>query len=105
MPSPYGMKRSADSYYQYAGSPQHYILNWTGMPEPGTRAGETRGLGDYPVSMSMASGRRSVLHSGTEQTHIYDGLGQFGLSRNEKRFLVIAGAGIAGYLLWKKMKK
>ena len=68
-------------------------------------------LGNYtthPVSMSMQSGRRSVLHTGPEQSHLYDalppGLGQFGLSRNEKR-LVVGGAIVAAlYWAWKKYK-
>lgn len=121
MPSPYG-SRSASSYYQHAGAPHHYTLEWEGMPPGPTWAAETRGLGcdgdyidvtatfhkslgDYPVAMSMEAGRRSILHSGPEQTHIYDGLGVFGLSRNEGRLLMVVGIGLAGWLAWKQMKR
>ena len=45
MPSPYG-SRSAATYYQHAGAPQHYVWNWEGLPPGPTRAGETRELGD-----------------------------------------------------------
>ena len=102
--------------------PRHYILNWEGLPPGPTRAAETRALGcdnyldvtatahlrkslgDYPVAMSMQSGRNSVLHSGPEQTHLIDGLGVFGLSRNEQRLAVVAGLGVAGFLAWRLFK-
>lgn len=128
MPSPYGSKRSANSYYQHAAVAQHYNYNWDGIPPGPTRAAETRGLGclgcdedyvditatfhkslgslgDYPVSMSMEGGRKSVLHSGPEQTRIYDAMGIFGLSDNENRLALIAGLGLAGYIAWKMLGK
>ncbi len=126
MPSPYGQNRSAASYYEYGGVPRHYILNWDGLPPGPTRAAETRGLGcdgegdyidvvatahlhkslgDYPVAMSLESGTRSILHSGPEQTKLYDGLGLFDLSRNEQRLAVVAGLGLAAYFAWKKWGK
>lgn len=124
MPSPYGYGRSASMYYQYGGVPRHYEYDWTGMPPEGVRAAETRSLGadyfdiaaaarfhkdlgSYPVAMSMESGRRSILRGGPEQTHLNDEappkqLGDFlGLSRNEKRFLVIAALAGGAFYLWK----
>lgn len=47
MPSPYGTKRGASSYYEHAGIPRHYAYRWDGIPLGPTRAGETRGLSDY----------------------------------------------------------
>lgn len=125
MPSPYGSKRSASTYYQHAGAQRHYTFNWDGLPPGPTHAGETRGLGDdgdsdylditatyhkslgdsYPVAMSAEAARRSILHSGPEQTHIHDSLGIFGLSRNENRLLIVAGIGLAGYLAWNHLSK
>lgn len=125
MPSPYGRSRSASTYYEHAGAPDHYIIDWVGLPPIGARAAETRSLGDYldiqaryhkvlagysdhPVAMTMATGRRSVLHSGPEQTQLDDGtrlsdLGLIGsLSRSERRFGAIAAAALAGWLAWKK---
>ncbi len=69
-------------------------------------------LGDYqsyPTAQSAQSGARSILHSGIEQTHLYDApraVGAFGaLSDNEKRLGLIALVGIAGYFAWKKYGK
>lgn len=116
MPSPYG-SRSASTYYQHPGVPRRYVADWTGMPFPGARAAESRALGaegdyldiiatarfhkelgDYPVSMSMESGRRSILHSGPEKS-----LGA--LSHNEKRLLLIGGAGLALFFAYKHFIK
>lgn len=120
MPSPYG-SRGASSYYQHAGMPTHYVYDWSGMPQGSERGAESRALGDYlditarfhkdlsgvdyPVSMSMESGTRSVLHSGPEQTHIYDSAPLGALSDNEKKFGIITLAGIAGFFIWKKYFK
>jgi hypothetical protein len=117
MPSPFGPNRSSDAYYQFGGLAKHYDYNWQGMPFPqaprakaslGSRpddiytdlgdAGD--GLGDYgpghPVSMSMESGRRSLLSTMPDQMKMAYGvpvpMGAFGLSRNEQR-LAIAAAG------------
>jgi len=94
------------------------------MPPGGTRAAEARALGgdyldisarfhkdlgayeDYPVAMSMEGARRSVLHSGPEQSRIYDGLGFFGaMSSNEKRLAMLGGAAVVGYFAWQHFKK
>ena len=113
MPSPFGQRRGPNTYYEYGGTPHHYIYNWTGMPMPGTRAAETLALGhypDYPVAMTLETGRRSVLHSGPEQTHLIDafpgsGLGAALLSRNERRLLIGVGLAGAAYLAWRKWGK
>lgn len=125
MRSPYG-NTGASMYYQHAGTRRHYAYNWEGLPPGPSRAGETRALGcddkdfiditamatyhkslgDYPVAMTALTGRGSVLHSGPEQTRIYDGLGLFeGFSRNEKRMALAAGAGLVGYLAYRHFKK
>jgi len=103
-------------YYQHAGSPSHYVWNWDGLPPGPTHSAEQRelsgdyidvtatfhkSLGDYPVAMSLMSGKKSILHSGPEQTHIYDGLGAFDKGQ---KLALLAGVGIVGYLLWKKSK-
>jgi len=122
MPSPFGSRRSANTYYQYGGEPRDYDYRWTGLPRASYRSAEARGLGadffdisarfhkelgDYPVAMTSESGASSVLHAGPEQTPLYDAphsLGFFGkLSRNESRALVIGGVALAGYLAWKWM--
>lgn len=134
--SPFGEKRSAAIYYEYGGVPHHYVAQWTGMPQPATRgAGETRSLGrylptgadfldvsatfhkelsdydiDYPVSVSMEAARRSILHSGPEQTRIHDQptppeLGFFGeMSRNEKKLALVGGIALAGWLAWRHLR-
>jgi len=123
MPSPFGYRRGPSTYYEHAGAPQAYAYDWDGMPMGSQRAAETRALGgdyldilarfhkdlgdydvDYPVSMSQYGKRRSILHSGPEQTHIHDApLGFFGqMSDNEKRLLYIGGAALLGWFLWKK---
>jgi hypothetical protein len=111
-------------YYQHAGSPASYVYNWNGGAPSGLRAAETRSLGadyidvsarfhkelsdytDYPVSMSQYSKTRSVLRPGPEQGKMIDGLGFFGaLSGNERRLLMIGGAALAGWFIWKRMKR
>lgn len=119
------------TYYHYGASPRRYVADWRGVPQPGSRAAERLALGaegdyiditarfhkelgnydiDYPVSMSAHHGRRSILHSGPEQTKIYDGdtpieLGFFGqMSRNEKMLAFTAVLGIAGFLIWKHFR-
>ena len=113
-------------YYQYAASPRGYNYNWRGVAMPSSTPGAyASGLGNYPVSMSLVSGRRSVLHSGPEQGKLSMGdatlealakaaagggagattqkqqkAAQF--SRNEKRAFVILGVAAVGYFLWKK---
>lgn len=101
MPSPFGSRRGPSTYYEYGGSPHHYDYNWKGMPAPGYRAAETRALGDWPVAMTMESGRKSLLHSGPEQ----NALGAAQISRNEKYLLIAGAVGLAGYLAWKKWGK
>lgn len=118
----------ASTYYHHGAFPRRYVADWRGVPQPGSRAAERLALGadgdfiditakfhkelggydiDYPVLMSAHYGRRSILHSGPEQTRIYDGetpieLGFFGqMSRNEKRLMFLAGIGITGFLTWK----
>lgn len=101
MPSPYGEKRSAASYYQYGGEPQRFVIDWTGVPFPSSRHGQAS-LGDYPVALTLEYPyAQSVLHSGPEQSHIIDGLG---MSDNEKLGLGIAVLGVAAYFVWKKLK-
>jgi hypothetical protein len=123
MRSPYG-NPGASAYYQHAGTRRHYVYNWQGLPPGPSYAAETRALGcddfvdviatahyhkslgDYPVAMTALTGKGSVLHSGPEQTRIYDGLGLFeGFSRNEKRLALAAVVGIAGYLAYRYRKK
>ncbi len=121
----------ASTYYHHGAAPRHYVADWQGVPQPGSRAAETLALGedgdyiditarfhkelgnydiDYPVSMSAQYGRRSILHSGPEQTKIYDGktpieLGFYEqMSSNEKRFILLIGIGIAGFLAWKHLQ-
>lgn len=121
----------ASTYYHFGALPRRYVADWRGVPQPGARAAETLALGadgdylditarfhkelgdydiDYPVTMSAQHGRRSILHSGPEQTKIYDGptpaeLGFFGqMSRNEKRLMLLAGAGLVGFLAWKHFR-
>jgi hypothetical protein len=55
--------------------------------------------------MSMEGGRKSILHSGPEQTRIHDAMGVWGLSDNENRLALIAGLGLAGYIAWKMLGK
>lgn len=113
------------TYYQHAASPRRYVYDWRGGALVGTRAAETRGLGadgdylditatarfhkelsGYPTSLTPGTGRSSILHSGPEQTKIYDGLGFFGsMSRNEKRLALLGGAGVVAYLAWKHFNK
>lgn len=193
MPSPYGDKRNAAQYYQYAAEPRHYAYAWKGLPAGAARrsAGQAelsgdgpeyvsaaaeiaayeavgaagddyidvvaqahlhKSLGDegdvdadamarhysmdgydaeedarmaklardyatadagkyptWPVAMTMETARRSVRHSGPEQTQLYDGrpsLGFFGaMSDNEKRALMLVAVAGAGYLFWKQAQK
>lgn len=132
MPSPYGYRRGPSTYYEHAATGHHYDYNWKGMPSPGTRGAERRGLGcdnggdyidvsavarfhkglgDTPVSMSQYSKTRSILHSGPEQTHIFDeappsSLGFFGqLSENERRLFMLGGAALAGWFIYKRWGK
>jgi hypothetical protein len=78
MGSPYGLQRSAASYYQYGAEPQHYVADWDGMPVASRRAASTRSLG---------------------------ALGPFGLSQNEQRLALVAGLGLVGYLAFKHFSK
>ena len=122
MPSPYGRRRQADMYYEHAEDRRGSTSNWTGMPLTGGRAGETRGLGedgdyidvtatlhkhlgDWDVQESAFAGRRSMRHSGVEQTHLNDGMGAFGLSRNENRLAIVAVVGVAAYFAFQFSKK
>jgi hypothetical protein len=77
------------------------------MPMAPSWAGETRGLGDYSVAMTMASGRHSLLNSGIEQSQIYDSVrgGLGAMSRSEKKYLTLAVLGVAGFFIWKKYLK
>jgi hypothetical protein len=63
----------------------------------------------WPVAMTMESARRSVRHSGPEQTQLDDevsSLGFFGaMSDNEKRALVMVAIAGAGYLFWRAQQK
>lgn len=91
MPSPYGTRRSAAMYYQHAGAGRHYDLNWTGVPQGGARAGETRALGSDYIDITA---------------RYHKDLGFFGqMSDNEKRLGLLAGAALAGWLLWKHVNK
>lgn len=114
-------------HYRYGGEGQSYAWNWRGLPMYPTRAAESRELagsddpelgdyinvtatyqktlGDYPVAMSLQSGRQSVLHSGPEQTHIHDGLGIFEGYSIAKKVALVAGVGGAAYLAWKLLGK
>ncbi len=98
MPSPFGRNRSADTYYQHAGAGRHYVWDWTGLPAGPTWAAESRALGDHLESQGP-----SVLHSGPEQSRIYNGLN--GFSSNQKRLALVAGLSVAGWLIWKRMNK
>ena len=124
MPSPFGTKRYASTYYQYGGQPMHFAANWSGMPMPGHRAAETAALagigpdsnyiegltlGDYDTGQYFQTGERSVYHGGIEQSQIDDevhrALGVFGaLSQNEKRLAMVAGAAVAGFVLWRMLR-
>lgn len=115
MYGPYG--KNASMYYGHAAYPRAYAWNWRGMPMPGQRGAVSRGLGEYPtfpVSMSAESGRRSVLHSGPEQTHIYDapygshlaGIPVYdNLSNNEKLAVKVVGAAVVGYFGYQLLTK
>jgi hypothetical protein len=91
MPSPFGSSRSATMYYQHAGVPYHYLLNWTGMPVPGPRGAESVALGDGDYF--------------DIQARYHKALSGLVLSDNEKRYLAIGGAALAGWLIWKHVIK
>lgn len=92
MPSPYGRSRSASTYYQYGGVPQHYVLEWEGLPPGSSRAAESRALGNYYHG--------SILHSGPESS-----LGAIlNLSRSEKQLAMVGALALVGWVAWKKFK-
>jgi hypothetical protein len=126
MPSPFGYKRGANTYYEHPGTGRYYVYNWDGVSVQGSRAAETRGLGcscdfvdvtarlhkslsgyeEYPVAMSTQVPKGSVLRPGPEQTPLYDGMGFFGRSSDsEKRLLLLGGVALAGYLALRKYGK
>lgn len=117
MPSPFGLKRGPSTYYEYPGVGHHYVWNWDGLPPGPTHAAETRGLSDYfdikahyhkdlgefyPVSMTLETGRGSVLHSGPEQGKMFS---MGALSNNEKTYLALAGAAAAVWWFFIRKKK
>ncbi len=100
----YGYSRGADFYYSHAGFPHSYSYNWKGLAD--MASGSRASLGEWPVSMTMETGRKSVLHSGPEQTRLNDGLsGGFSLSESEKSLAKVGAFAAAAYLLWRHVIK
>ena len=108
-------------YYNFAGSPHHYAYDWSGVAMPSVRAAETRALGysgyakstgPYAHHFPALADWPPVRPSGPEPgAHDMVGwgradLGVFGeMSRNEKRLVLLLGAGaLAWYMLRKKRR-
>lgn len=99
-------QRGADFYYSHAAFPRAYDYNWKGIAPmaSGSRASLNGWEQGYPVAMSIDERRRSVLHSGPEQTRLALS-GLFDFSQSEGQALKVAAIAGVAFLLYKNRKK